>query len=237
MSRFQRLLASSIGAKVGMAVTGILLSFFVVGHLMGNLLVYQGRQAVNDYAAFLKGLGPWLWVVRAGLLGVFVLHIVLAIQLKRRNQAARTVGYAKDHVTVATFASRYMVLTGLCIAAFVLLHLAHFTLGWIDPTSHAVTEKVIQGGVEIERHDVYAMVVAGFRQPVYVAIYVAAMVLLGLHLFHGLQSLFQTLGVRHPGYTPTIVRACRLAAIALSAGYISIPVGVLLGLTGAEGAS
>lgn len=237
MSRIQRLVTSSIGAKVGMAVTGILLSLFVVGHLVGNLLIFKGREAMNDYAALLQGLGPWLWVIRSGLLAVFAAHVVLGLQLKLRNRAARPDRYVKEHVNVATWASRYMVLTGLTVLAFVLLHLAHFTLGWVDPASYQLHETVIRGGVEVERHDVYGMVIAGFRQPVYVGLYAVAMVLLGLHLYHGLQSVFQTLGVRHPAYTPFLVFACRAIASVLAAGYLSIPVTILLGLTGAEGAS
>jgi succinate dehydrogenase / fumarate reductase cytochrome b subunit len=210
-----------------MAVTGILLSFFVIGHLMGNLLVYKGPKAMNDYAAFLQGLGAWLWVIRGGLLAIFVLHIVLALKLRSRNRTARPDRYVKETTIQATWASRYMVLTGLLVLAFVALHLAHFTLRWLGEAP-----KLEDGHV-----DVYAMVVAGFRNPAYAAIYVAAMGILGLHLFHGLQSVFQTLGFRHPGYTPTIVKVCSTVAIALALGYISIPVAILLGLTGAEGAS
>jgi succinate dehydrogenase / fumarate reductase cytochrome b subunit len=227
MSRIQRLLASSIGAKVGMAVTGILLSLFVVGHLAGNLLIYKGQQAMNDYARLLQGLGPWLWVIRAGLLAVFALHVVLALTLRSRNRTARPDRYVKEHVNVATFASRYMVMTGLLILAFVALHLAHFTLRWLQPVP------LLEDG----HVDVYGVVLQGFRNPVYAGLYVAAMVMLGLHLQHGLQSVFQTLGFRHPGYTPGIVNLCRLVAIVVAVGYASIPVTILLGLTGAEGAS
>lgn len=227
MSRIQRLVASSVGAKFGMAVTGILLSLFVVGHLMGNLLVYKGRTAMNDYAALLQSLGAWLWVIRAGLLAVFVVHITFALKLKFANMAARPDRYVKETTVQATWASRYMVLTGLLVLAFVALHLMHFTLRWLGEVPR----------LDDGHADVYDMVIAGFRNPVYVVIYIVAMALLGLHLFHGLQSVFQTLGFRHPGYTPTVEIVCRVIACALALGYITIPVSIYLGLTGAEAAS
>lgn len=210
-----------------MSVTGTLLSLFVIGHMVGNMLIYKGRDAMNEYAALLQGLGLWLWVIRTAMLTIFTVHVVLALMLRARNRSARPDRYVRETTIRATWASRYMVMTGLMVLAFVALHLAHFTVRCLGEVPTLADGHV----------DVYGMVIAGFQDPLYAGIYVVAMVLLGLHLFHGLQSVFQTLGLRHPGYTPAIVNVCYAVAIAIPLAYISIPVTVLLGLTGAEAAS
>src|SRR5690606_19309351 len=140
MSSTDRLLATSIGSKFGMALSGILLSLFVVGHLAGNLLVYGGRAATNDYAELLKGFGPWLWLARAFLLAALVVHVALGIRLARRNRSARPERYVTSDPDRATWASRSMVLTGLLVLAFIVLHLAHFTFGFVEPTAFALRE-------------------------------------------------------------------------------------------------
>ena len=234
MSSTDRSLMASIGAKFWIAVTGILLSLFVVAHLAGNLLVYGGRAATNDYAEMLKSLGPWLWLARAGLLAALVLHVGLGLRLAARNRGARPQAYVKSDRDRATWASRSMALTGALLLVFILLHLAHFTLGFIEPSAFALRETGIRGGEVFERHDVYAMLVSGFRSPIYVVSCLAGMVILGLHLFHGLQSLFQTLGFRHASYVKPLVFTCRALAILLALGFASIPIAVLLGLTGNE---
>lgn len=231
MSRLSKFLASTIGAKVVVAVTGILLSLFIVGHLAGNLLVFKGQDAVNGYAASLQSLGPALWLIRAALLAVLLLHVVLALLLKRRNQGARPVSYVHESTVEASWASRHMVLTGLLVLAFLLLHLAHFTVGWLDPKYFDMEQTLASGEV---RHDVYGMVVMGFHDNVYVVLYLVAMALLGLHLSHGLHSLFQTLGVRHAAYTPLIEKVGRTVAWILAIGYMAIPLTIRLGLVGTD---
>jgi succinate dehydrogenase / fumarate reductase cytochrome b subunit len=234
MNRLSRFFGSTIGAKVGMAVTGILLAGFVIAHLLGNLLVFRGRDAMNDYAAMLKGLGAGLWVARLGLLGVFGAHIALAIGLKRRNAAARPIAYGKPHTIQASLASRTMVYSGLLVLAFVLMHLAHFTLGWLQPGYFAMKESVVVDGLTTQRHDVYAMLILGFRSPIYVLLYSACMVVLGLHLSHGLHSLFQSLGLRHPAYLRAVQTAGTALAWILAIGFLSIPFAVLTGAIGKE---
>lgn len=236
MSKISRFLTSTIGAKVAMAVTGLLLSLFVVAHLLGNLLVFKGREAMNDYAQMLQHLGIWLWVARLGLLALFATHIALAIRLRARNQAARPVRYVAEHTIQASFASRTMILSGLLILAFVAMHLMHFTLGWLEPSKYALHETVKQNGVEVVRHDVFAMVVAGFHNDLFVLLYLVCMVVLGLHLSHGLSSLFQSLGLRHPAYVKGVQLGGRLVAVALAAGFSLIPLAVRLGFCGAGGA-
>ncbi len=237
MNRLSRFLTSSVGAKFTMAVTGIVLALFVVGHLSGNLLVYKGRTAMNDYGEFLRSLGAGLWIIRAGLLFVFVLHVWSGIRLARLDRAARPIRYVHEDTVQASIASRSMLVTGLLVLAYLALHLAHFTFGVTSPESAHLTETVVRNGIEHTRHDVYAMVVTDFHSNVYVVVYVVAMALLGLHLSHGLHSLFQTLGVRHRVYTPWIERIGRTVAWLLAVGYMTIPIAVRIGLVGTEAAS
>ena len=222
-NRIARLLASSIGGKLLVAVTGVLLLGFVVTHLLGNLLLLQGQDALNAYAAWLKSL-PVLWVARAGLLAIFVAHIGQAIRLTFANQAARPIPYAHPRASKnSTFASRSMIYTGLTIVAFVIYHLLHFTFGLIQPDAYDAVDA-------LGRHDVYGMVVAGFSHPAIAISYVVAMLLLGVHLLHGVQSVFQTLGVRGPRYEALIQKLSMGTAVVVFLGNASIPLTILLGL-------
>ena len=231
-----RALGSSIGGKLVTAVTGLGLMIFLVGHLSGNLLVFKGPKAMNDYAQMLHDLGPLLWVARIGLLVTFALHIYLSVTLNLRNMAARPVPYAYRNYAAATFASRTMLPTGLMILAFVIYHLLHFTLGVTDPANYAAApgnlETVTVPGVidPLQRPDVYSMVVKGFQNPLVSLVYVFAMVMLGLHLSHGASSVFQTLGLNHPKYNPLFRLVGPGFAAVIVAGYVSIPLSILFGL-------
>lgn len=207
---------STIGQKAIMAVTGLILVGFVVGHVMGNLLVFRGAQAMNDYAAFLKANAGVLWTVRLVLLGAVVLHVAAAVQLTRRAVAGRPVGYARTDPQAATIAARSMRWGGLALAVFVVLHLLHFTTGTIHP--------------RFDHADVYGNVVTAFRVWWIAALYVLAMVALGMHLYHGTWSMLQTLGVSHPGINPARRRLSTSLAVAVLLGFIVIPVAVLAGL-------
>lgn len=229
MSWLAQVLKTSIGGKLVMAITGVLLSLFLVGHLAGNLLLFRGRAAVNDYAEFLKASPALLWAVRLGLLAVFLLHVITALRLAAANRAARPVRYAKEYTNVATQASRTMVLTGLLVLAYLLFHLAHFTVGITHPEHHALREAVVRGGVATTRHDVFSMMVKGFQQPLVSGLYAAAMVLLGVHLSHGVSSVFQTLGLNHPRYNPILRRVGPVFAILIAAGFLTLPAAVLFG--------
>lgn len=187
---------SSLTAKYVMAVTGAGLTLFVLAHLAGNLLVFLGPDALNAYAYHLKELPAVLWSARVGLLAFFVVHVLVGVRLSLLNNAARPVGYQYDDVRVASWASRYMLATGVVVLLFLLYHLAHFTLGWVKAAQigggyyHYLDLRDAHG-----RHDVYAMVVDGFRDPGIAALYLASMVALWLHLWHGASSLFQSLGL------------------------------------------
>jgi succinate dehydrogenase / fumarate reductase cytochrome b subunit len=219
---------SSIGGKATMAVTGLLLFGFVVAHLLGNLQLLKGADAINNYAKMLHDLGPLLWVARIGLLVVFVLHVATAIRLSRANKAARPVAYAKGATMQATMASRSMVLSGLTVGAFLVYHLAHFTFGAVHGARAAKALEV--ANAPWNGHNVHAMVTGSFADPLVVTLYVAAQVVLFLHLSHGVQSLAQTLGFHHGRYTPMVRSLSVVLALAIAGGNAFLALSVLLGI-------
>jgi succinate dehydrogenase / fumarate reductase cytochrome b subunit len=214
---------TSAGKKVLMGVSGLALVGFVVGHLIGNLQMFMGQEAVNRYAAFLKSTGELLWLARGGLMAMVAIHIATAVSLSRENAAARPVGYAVKNYKEATYASRTMVYSGLIIFAFVVYHLCHFTFLVTHPAYRYLVDA--QG-----RHDVYSMVVLGFMRPGISAWYTVGVFLLGMHLSHGMYSMFQSLGVQSETLRRRVRPAAALAGGLLFLGFASIPAGVLLGL-------
>lgn len=207
---------STIGKKVVMAVTGILLIGFVFVHMLGNLQMFLGADAMNAYAALLKSTGGLLWVARAGLFFAAVLHIISAVQLTMINRAARPTEYAKREPQVSTFASRTMRVGGIILASFIIYHIGHFTIGTFHPAfSHT---------------GVYGNVIIGFRSPWVVTFYVLAMASLGLHLFHGAWSGFRTLGLQKQSPTPLQRSLALGVALLVWAGFTVVPVAVLLGI-------
>jgi succinate dehydrogenase / fumarate reductase cytochrome b subunit len=222
-----RLVRSSIGAKLVMASTGALLFLFLVAHLSGNLLVFGGPDALNSYSEGLRELGPLLWIARIGLIVLAIAHIATALKLMRANERARPVPYARRADRQIRPSTRFMATSGLVLLGYTLFHLAHFTWGWIQPDHFAAEETLADGFV---RKDVYAMLVLGFRTWWVDAAYLLAMVFLALHLWHGIPSLFQTLGVNHPKYNGLIRGAGAAIAAAIFVGYASIPVAVLAGV-------
>jgi len=219
-------LFSSIGKKTVVALTGIALVLFVVGHLLGNLSIFFGPEALNSYAMHLRDLGPLLWVARIGLLVAVGLHIGFTMLVWKENQEARPQKYAVAAPMKTTIFARTMRLTGLIVLAFIAFHLAHFTLLIIQP-GYASFRTEIDGR---EVHDVYRMVVLGFRNPLVSGFYIFSLALVAFHLSHGIGSLFQTLGLSNKTLRPTFEIAARVIAWALFAGYAAIPVSILLGL-------
>ncbi|MCW5982131.1 MAG: succinate dehydrogenase cytochrome b subunit [Bryobacteraceae bacterium] len=218
-STFQRTLRfyeATIGKKALIAVTGAILVLYVVGHMIGNLQIYLGREALNAYAHKLHDLGPLLWLVRGFLLLAVVVHIVASIQLWLMNRAARPSRYVRQSWVKATFASRTMIVTGPILAAFIVYHVLHLTVGRFHP------------GFNHEL-DVYHNVVAGFRNVPTSVAYIVAMALLGYHVSHGAWSMFQSAGLHHPRYMPIVQKAAVALAIALFVGNISIPISILAG--------
>ena len=220
-------LSSSIGQKLLMAVSGILLLGFVISHLLGNLLIFNGPEVFNAYAAKIKSMGPLLWIARSGLLLVLVVHVFGALRLTAANRAAAGPGYRVSHNSKASLASLTMLISGLVILAFVAFHIAHFTTGHVGAAEH------FAGNVQVDgHHDVYGMLIHAFSNPqsglVYTALYVAAMAGLGFHLAHAANSALQTFGIN----SEELRQVCHAIAIAISVGFLSIPAAIHLRLIG-----
>ena len=210
--------ASTNGKKAVMAVTGLVMFGFIIGHLAGNLQVFEGPAKLNAYGKLLHTLGELLWPVRIVLLLCVTLHIIATVQLALLKKRARPVGYTAKKAIASSYASRTMYWSGPIVLAFIIFHLLHLTAGYIHPEY-----RFIEG-------DVYHNVVAGF-QVWWVSIwYILAVCLLGLHLRHGLWSMFQSLGMNHPRHTPILKSAAWVIALAIVLGYISIPISVLAGV-------
>jgi succinate dehydrogenase / fumarate reductase cytochrome b subunit len=216
MSRALTFYSTSIGKKVVMAITGLILFGFVIGHMLGNLQVFMGANQMNAYAAMLKANATVLWGVRIVLLVAVILHIVAAVQLTRMSQRSRPEGYHYKDVIQADYAARTMRWSGPIIAVFVIYHLLHFTTGSVHP--------------RFDVHDVYRNVISGFRVWPVSLFYIIAMIALAFHLWHGVWSMFQTLGLINPKSDKMIHRLAAIATLALVIGFISIPMAVLAGL-------
>lgn len=200
-----------------MAATGLALVGFVVAHMTGNLLVYAGREAMNDYALFLREFlhGAGLWMARAALLGAVLIHIWAAWSLTRLSHAARPAGYHRLEHDASTLASRTMRWGGVTILLFVIYHLLHLTFGTVHP--------------DFRHGDVYHNFVTGFQSVPASLFYIAANIALGLHLYHGGWSMFRTLGLTHPRHTRTVRLAFGALAVIVALGNLSFPVAVLAG--------
>ena len=229
---------SSVGAKVTVALTGLGLVGFTIFHMIGNLKVFSGPDSINAYASFLKhDLGLLIWLFRGGLLAIFVLHLALAIRLTLRSKKARPVPYAYPGSVQATVSSRTMIWSGAVVGLFVLFHLAHFTFAWVHGTE--VRNPSAPGGWEWKnylelkdakgRHDVYSMVVAGFTTPWLSVLYIVAQVVLFVHLLHGVQSAFQTLGLKNSRFASAIRLLGFTVATVILVGNVAIVVGVWAG--------
>jgi succinate dehydrogenase / fumarate reductase cytochrome b subunit len=207
---------STIGKKAVMAVTGVILFGYVLGHLIGNLQIYSpDPQQINDYAKFLHSHVVMLWAVRTLLLVSVVLHIVSSVQLWRIKQRARPKAYVKKDDLPTSYAARTMIWSGPIIAAFVIFHVLHLTTGSLLP---------------LEEGNVRANVISGFQHPAVAIFYIIAMALLCMHLYHGLWSMFQSLGINHPRYTPLLKKSAAVFAWFVAIGNISIPLMVMLGV-------
>lgn len=226
-------LGSTVGSKVVVALTGLGLTGFVIVHMVGNLKIFNGPDAINGYAYFLKHeLGAFLWAARLGLLALFVGHVVLALKLKARSAAARPVGYVAHRTAQASIASRTMLWTGIVILLFLLLHLAHYTFGYVHeavgPDGQAVNYLDLRDAKG--QHDVYSMTVAGFTTPWLSITYLVCQVLIGVHLSHGIQSTFQTLGLKGTRFAPAWVWLGYTVAGLVVVGNCAIVVAVWTGV-------
>jgi succinate dehydrogenase / fumarate reductase cytochrome b subunit len=223
MSGIVRFYRASIGKKVIMAVTGIILSAYVFVHMIGNLKVFAGAEALNHYAEWLReGMGepilmPYqgLWIARIVLLVAVGLHVVTGVQLWLMARAGKPVGYTQKKVVPATYLAQMMRLGGILIGLFIVYHILHFTTGSALP--------------EFVYGDVYHNVIVGFRNPLASLFYLAALAALGVHLFHGDWSLFQTLGLNNRKYDMVWRAVSAFIAVAVVIGNALIPIAVLAG--------
>jgi len=229
MSKPEQFYQSSIGKKWIVALTGLVLVAYVLGHLAGNLQIFlpDKGEKINAYGAFLHSLGPLLWAVRAFLLACLVIHIVTTIQLAIENRRARPDRYEGVRYKKASWAGRSMVMSGLIVLCFVIFHILHFTTLTIDPRFQTMKETLPNG---TERHNVYEMVVTGFQNPAASCFYIVGMILLCMHLSHGFGSLVQTLGLNSTRLAPWLVNGGRVLAVIICLGYIAIPIAVMTGI-------
>jgi succinate dehydrogenase / fumarate reductase cytochrome b subunit len=212
----QGLLATTIAKKVVMAITGVILTGFVLIHMAGNLLLYVGPEALNAYGEALQSQKAVVWAARALLLASVLLHIWAATSLTATNVTARPVGYRKTAYETSTYASRTMRYGGPLLAVFIVYHLLHFTVGSAHPN--------------FIRGDVYHNMVTGFQNPLVMLFYVVSMVALSLHLFHGFTSMLQTMGLSHPRYNGLRSTVALLYAATVGLGNLSFPLAVFFGL-------
>jgi succinate dehydrogenase / fumarate reductase cytochrome b subunit len=208
------MLTSSIGLKISMALTGVILSGFVLVHMLGNLQVYQGAEAIDAYGKLLRKEPALLWLFRFVLLGAVGVHIWAYLALTRKNQQARPIGYQARKFKESSFASRSMTITGPLILAFIIYHILHMTTGTVHPDFH-------EGAV-------YHNVIFGLKGIVGV-IYIAAMIMLAFHLWHGIWSLFQTLGAAEERYGSLGRRFATAFTILVTVGFATVPLAVLAG--------
>ena len=234
MNLITRTWRASLGKKFVMALSGLVLFLFVIGHLLGNLQVFGAPERINAYAHFLKSKPGLLWGARIGLLICVALHVGSAMSLSVANKAARPENYAGTSAYGSTLASRTMLGSGLIIAAFVLYHLAHFTV--LLPAVNGLGDfRKLTTQLHGERvPDVYAMMILGFQVGWVVFFYLVAQAVLFLHLGHGIAAMFQSLGLRNHAWWPHLARFARVSSIAIFLGYAAIPVTIYLRLVGSD---
>ncbi len=243
MSILANLFRSSIGRKFLMAVSGLILTGFAFGHLVGNLQIFGHPDQINGYAHFLQALGPALWIVRLVLLGAAVIHVWAAIALALESKAARgSQKYGVHQWLEATVASRYMRVTGLVVLAFIIYHLLHFTIGVAQASTFkgalpewTLTHDVREFGIPLAEkdhavHDVYSMVFLGFASPLVSLFYIIATGLLAMHLWHGVESMFQTIGWRNGTWACCLRKAVGALALIYFLGNLAIPGAILTGI-------
>ncbi len=214
--RLWRLWGSSVGMKIIMALTGVILSLFVLGHMAGNLQIFQGQASIDDYSKLLHKEPAILWTARIVLLTAVGLHIAAYLLLTRDNQRARPQAYQMTAHRESSFASRSMRLTGPLLLAFIIFHILHLTTGTVHPDYHE--------GL------VYQNLISGLSVVWVAAVYVLAMLMLGFHLWHGVWSMTQTLGGNQPRYGSLGRKLATVFTIVVVAGFVIVPLAIVSGM-------
>ena len=210
---------TTLGKKLVMSLTGMILVGFVVGHMAGNLQIFLGPEVFNRYAELLHTNVGLLYAVRVALLVAVGLHILSAVQLALIAKRARPEPYVKVTSTTSTYASRTMYWSGPIVAVFIVYHLLHFTVGTVHPTTP------FPGYTQA-----YQNVIAGFQSIPVALFYIFAMVLLCMHLYHGVWSMFHSLGLAHPRYTPIFKNLAVALSAVVAVGFSVVPIAVMLGI-------
>lgn len=227
MNWLVRGLQTSVGTKYLMGGTGLLLLLFVIAHMIGNLQIFAAPEAINSYAEMMQGLGPMLWIMRAGLLLVVLVHVRCAVKLSQDARRARPVPYAVKQPIASTYASRTMLMSGMIILAFVVFHILHFTTGNVHADLYDAAH--VDGSIHL-----HYMFVTSFQHAPTAFAYMVAMALLGLHLSHGVSSLFQSMGWLRPKYR----EFARMTGLGITAmivlGNVSMPLMCLMGVVKPE---
>jgi succinate dehydrogenase / fumarate reductase cytochrome b subunit len=209
---------TTIGKKMMMAVSGLVLFGFSIVHMLGNMQIFVGREAINSYHVLLYGLPTLLWSARIVLLAALVAHVVSAYQLTVINKRARPLGYARSHHAATSYAARTMVVSGVLLFLYLLHHIAHMTLGYTRGLGYAH-----------DHVDVYANLVQSYRMPWMALISVVAALVFGSHVRHGAWSTFQSLGVSYRRYDTALRGAAVGIAAFVTLGYVSVPLAVMFG--------
>ncbi len=211
-----------------MAISGLVLVLFVLGHMVGNLQIFLGPDAINFYAYKLKSLGLVLWVVRFALLVFVGIHIWAAVMLTIANRRARPDTYQRQDVSAASFASRTMRWSGVILLSFIVYHILHYTALITNP--EYANMKTTISGVEGLHHNVYGMMVAGFQNPLISGFYLLSVALLCLHLVHGVSSMFQSIGIRNERWRYRLNKFAWAYGVFIFVGFAAVPLAVLCGV-------
>jgi succinate dehydrogenase / fumarate reductase cytochrome b subunit len=216
VNRILALWQTAIGKKVAMAVSGALLVLFLLSHMISNVTVFIDPVHLDDYGAWLRSFGPLLWVARLGLIALAALHVAAAWQLTHMARGARPEAYSRHERAVSTYAARTMRWGGVLLLVFIVFHLLHYTVGTVHP--------------DFRHGEVGRNLIVGMQSVPVAAFYAVSMLALGLHLWHGTWSVFQTLGANHPAWNPSRRVVTVLLTLLIAGGFLLIPLGALLGV-------
>lgn len=232
--RLIKALMSTLSLKIVMALTGLGGALFVLVHMAGNLQMFLGRDAYNEYAAFMQGLGAIKWVARLGLLGILTAHVGAAVLLVQRNQRARPERYAELRPRRTSLPALYMAELGVVLLFFIIYHIAHFTLGEVHSVfsgeDYAALQQVTEAGVV--RRDLYSHVVMSFQQPLIASTYIVASIALAMHLSHGATSMFKSIGLGVGRWQVPFEVVGPAFGVIVGLGNISMPLAVWAGFIG-----
>ncbi|MEO8295232.1 MAG: succinate dehydrogenase cytochrome b subunit [Gemmatimonadota bacterium] len=220
-SRLAAFYRSSVGKKIIMGVTGLILVGFVVSHVLGNLLIFQGPGKLDEYSAFLRSTGKLLWIARGGLLVAVILHIDAAFKLTVRSRSGRPLAYVRRQPQASTMAARSMRAGGVLLLVFIVFHLLHFTFGTVHPDRGHFNHEMVTHNL-----------LTGFPSIWFLLLYEVSMIALGMHLYHGTVAMMMSLGVSHPRYTPLWRKIAAALAVLVAAGFMTIPLAIFFHVIG-----